>query len=88
MGTQCACVCVFPGGAPWPQLKRDYAPARSSAAQLSSARLRAATAAAAVKRWFPVHIPHLPGCVIVGPDRGGTQLRTRGLAEAFTVPSP
>lgn len=23
-----------------------------------------------VKYWFPVHIPYLPSCVIVGPKRG------------------
>lgn len=48
----------------------DCSPARSSAAWLGSARHRAAIAAAVtVKYRFPVHIPHLPSCVIVGPVR-------------------
>lgn len=68
------CVSVFPA-APPPgtrlQLKRDCAPARSSAAQLSSAQSGSEPPSLLpTKHGFPVLIPHLPSCVIVGPVRG------------------
>lgn len=59
----------------------------SSSAQLSSVRLRAAITAADEARVSCAHSPP-PQLCYCWPSQRGTQLRTRGLAEAFTGATP